>query len=253
MNLTSFNCPNCGHPLSNNTASRQPFKCQACGSLLLLSPKADEKQPNICPKCETVNSIYQRYCTRCGTKLLLDCPVCYRSNSSQLEFCEGCGANIQEEILRREAWRNVKAHNDRRRKAILQKMEQDEQRMEIARHIADLSEPERHSFATFSLSRIGSAAVEPLIETISEDDDPDARYAAARTLGMIGDTKAIPALIRALSDPDPAVRYCAIEALDAMNSISEEIENLTKDKYTWVCERALEALNSQNANGKKNF
>lgn len=76
--------------------------------------------------------------------------------------------------------------------------------MEIARHIADLSEPERHSFATFSLSRIGSAAVEPLIETMHEDADPDARYGAARTLGMIGDAKAIPFLIKALSDPDPA-------------------------------------------------
>ena len=248
MTLASLNCPNCGHPFSKATASRQPFKCQACGSLLLLSSKEDEKQPNICSKCETVNSAYQRYCTRCGTKLLLDCPVCYRSNSSQVEFCEGCGTNIQEEILRREAWLSVKAHNDQRRKTILKNMEQDEQRMEIARHIADLSEPERHSFATFGLSQIGSAAVEPLIEAMREDADPDARYGAARTLGMIGDAKAIPFLIKALSDPDPAVRYCAIESLDAMNTIGAEIEELTKDKYKWVRARALQALNSNTGN-----
>jgi hypothetical protein len=245
MTLTSLNCPNCGHPLSNGVASRQPIKCQACGSLFLLSPREDEKFPNACPKCETVNSANQRYCKRCGTKLLVDCPVCYRSNSTQVEFCEGCGTNIQEEIHRREAWNDTKAKNDQRRKSILEKAEQDDQRREIARNIADLSEPERHSFAIFSLSRIGLPAVEPLIETMLEDPDPDARYAAARALGLIGDKKAIPHLTAALFDPDPAVRYCAIEALDAMGAVSEEVEKLTKDKFKWVRERARKALDSQ--------
>ncbi len=245
MTLTSLNCPNCGHSLSNGIISRQPIKCQACGSLFLLSSGEDIKLPNVCPKCETVNIVHQRYCKRCGTKLLVDCPICYRSNSSQAGICEGCGTDIQEEIHRREAWRSLKAQNDQRRKSMLEKVEQDDEKREIARNIADLCEPERHSFAIFSLSRIGLPAVEPLIKTMREDPDPDARYAAARTLGLIGDEKALPHLTAALSDPDPAVRYCAIEALDAMNVIGEEIKKLTKDKFKWVRERARKALDSQ--------
>jgi hypothetical protein len=33
-----------------------------------------------------------------------------------------------------------------------------------------------------------------------------------------------------------------------MNAVSAEIEELTKDKYKWVRERALEALNSNTGN-----
>jgi HEAT repeat protein len=162
-----------------------------------------------------------------------------------VEVCEGCGAIVQEEIHRRETWSTLKAQNDQRRKSILEKAEQDNQRKEIARNIADLSEPERHSFAIFSLSRIGIPAVEPLIETMRDDPDPDARYGAARTLGVIGDKKAIPHLTAALSDSDPAVRYCAIESLDAMNAVGEDVENLITDKFKWVRERARKALDSQ--------
>lgn len=110
--------------------------------------------------------------------------------------------------------------------------------------LADLDEPERHSFAIFCLCQIGSAAVEPLIETLREDADPDARYASARALGMIGDPRTIPSLIAALSDPEPAVRYCAVAALTALKATSArtEIQKLVKDKYLWVCERAHKAL-----------
>ncbi len=250
MELVELNCPNCGHPLANKANSMQPIKCLACGSLFLMSPGKDVKLPNVCHKCETVNSVNQRFCVRCGTKLLVDCPVCYRSNSSQMEFCEGCGANIQEEIMRRESWHSLKEKNDQRRKSLLVKMERDEQQNEIVRHIADLSEPERHSIAIFCLCRIGDPAVNPLIETMRQDSDPDARYASARALGMIGNSKAIPFLVEALSDPDPTVRYCAIESLDTMNARCKEIEELTRDKYKWVRKRAQEALDSQNADKK---
>jgi HEAT repeat protein len=176
--------------------------------------------------------------------LTVDCPICYRTNPINAETCEGCGTNIQEEILRRQAWHGLKKINDERRKAALAKAEQDEQKNEINRLLADLDEPSRHAFAIFSLCQIGSAAVEPLIETLHADLDPDARYAAARALGMIADPKAIPAITAALTDPEPAVRYCAVEALAPLRATAAQaqIKKLLADKYQWVRERAQKTL-----------
>jgi hypothetical protein len=244
MNITSLNCPNCGNPLPKNAISSQPFKCQACGSLLIMTPVEERGHPNVCVKCQTVNSPFQRYCTRCNERLTVDCPICYRTNPINAETCEGCGTNIQEEILRRQAWHGLKKINDERRKAALAKAEQDEQKNEINRLLADLDEPSHHAFAIFSLCQIGSAAVEPLIETLHADLDPDARYAAARALGLIADPKAIPAITAALTDPEPAVRYCAVEALAPLRATAAQaqIKKLLADKYQWVRERAQKTL-----------
>lgn len=248
MNLTSLNCPNCGNPLPENAISRQPFKCQACGSLLIMTPVEERDQPNVCTKCQSVNSPFQRYCTHCGEKLTIDCPICYRTNPVGMKFCTSCGVDIQEEILRREAWQGLKKLNDERRKVALAKAEQDEQKNEINRLLADLDEPSRHAFAIFSLCQIGSAAVEPLIETMRADTDPDARYAAARALGLIADPKAIPAVTAALNDPEPAVRYCAVEALAPLKATSARtaVKRLLSDKYLWVRERAQKTLDELN-------
>lgn len=248
MNLTSLNCPNCGNPLPQNAMSRQPFKCMACGSLLIMTPVEERNQANVCGQCGTVNSPFQRYCAQCGEKLTVDCPICYRTNPVGTEYCQNCGVDIQEEILRREAWYGLKKVNDERRKAALVQATQTEQRSEINRLLSDLDEPSRHAFAIFSLCQIGSAAVEPLIETMRQDTDPDARYASARALGMIGDPKAIPAVTAALTDPEPAVRYCAVEALSALKATSAraEIKKLLADKYLWVRERAQKTLDELN-------
>lgn len=244
MPLTSLNCPNCGNPLPKTAISSQPFKCQACGSLLIMTPVEEREHPNVCVKCQTVNSPFQRYCVQCGERLTLDCPICYRTNPVNAEYCQGCGVNIQEEILRREAWHGLKKLHDEKRKLFLAQAEQDGQKRELERLLADLDEPSRHAFAIFSLCQFGSTAVEPLIETLRADPDPDARYAAARALGMIGDPKAIPAVTAALTDPEPAVRYCAVEALAPLKAESArgEIRNLLKDKYQWVRERAQKTL-----------
>jgi hypothetical protein len=244
MNLTSLNCPNCGNPLPATAISRQPFKCQACGSLLIMSPIEERNQPNVCVKCQTVNSPFQRYCIHCGEKLTVDCPICYHANPVDAEYCLGCGVNVPDEILRREAWQGLKKLNDEKRKLALAKAEQDEQKQEINRLLSDLDEPDRHAFAIFSLCQIGSAAVEPLIETMRADTDPDARYAAARALGLIADPRAIPAVTAALTDPEPAVRYCAVEALSPLKATSARaaIKKLLTDKYLWVRERAQKTL-----------
>lgn len=197
-----------------------------------------------CPNCQTINGMYNKFCLRCQSRLLVDCPICYYANSVEAVVCTHCGANIREERNRRESWLGLKKQHDRRRREILAQIVVDEQQNEINRLLADLDEPERHPFAIFYLCKLGEAAVDPLINTLRHDLDPDARYASARALGMIGKPQAIPSLTEALSDPEPAVRYYAIDSLVSLKAINsrDAIECLVNDSFKWVYQRAAHAL-----------
>jgi phage FluMu protein Com len=243
MNLIQLNCPNCGAPVPQNVTPKQPFRCSACGSLLIMGSTG--KPLNIvCPQCQTLNDSFHKYCSVCGTKLMVECPICYLPNAADAVFCERCGVNIQEELQRRESWMEQKKMHDRMRKEALVQALEDEQRIELQRLLTELDEPERHAFAIFYLCQHGEAALEPLLETLRADPDPDARYGAARTLAMMGDERAIPTLIEALSDQEPAVRYWAIDALVTLGAVDsrEAIHDLSHDPFTWVRERAKKAL-----------
>lgn len=76
------------------------------------------------------------------------------------------------------------------------------------------------SDASTALAKIGAAAVEPLIELLT-DRDITKQVWAIHTLGKIGDCRAIEPLICALWDSDDAVSMCAAEALDTID-------------YTWT-------------------
>jgi len=240
----SIACPNCGSPVPQETNLNQPFKCQACASILIMNSPAEATEAITCPNCQTVNGQFNRYCTRCQVRIQVDCPICYYSNPSDASVCFHCGANIGAEVKRRETWLEIKKQHDQRRKLILAQTAAEEQRNEILRLLADLDEPDRHSFAIFYLCKNGDAAVPLLIETLGNDSDPDARYGSARALGMIGNSLAIPPLMDALSDPEPAVRYYAIESLVALKAVESrsEIELLTEDPFQWVYKRAEKAL-----------
>jgi HEAT repeat protein/phage FluMu protein Com len=243
MNLIQLNCPNCGAPAPQHVTPKQPFRCTACGSVLIMA-STGKPLSIVCPQCQTVNSSFHEYCAVCGTKLLVVCPICYLPNSVEAVICERCGVNIQEELQRRETWMDLKKMHDRKRKDALVQALEDEQRIELQRLLAELDEPERHAFAIFYLCQHGEAALEPLLETLQTDPDPDARYGAARALGMLGDDRATPTLIEALSDPEPAVRYWAVDALVTLEatSSSEAIRGLSRDPFKWVQERAKKAL-----------
>jgi hypothetical protein len=247
MNLIQLNCPNCGAPAPKNVTPKQPFRCSACGSVLILG-SAGKPLSIVCPQCQTVNSSFHEYCSVCGTKLLVVCPICYLPNAVDAVFCERCGVNIQEELQRRETWMDLKKLHDRKRKDALVQALKDDQKAELQRLLRELDEPERHAFAIFYLCQQGEAALEPLLETVRADPDPDARYGAARTLGMLGNDRAISTLIEALSDPEPAVRYWAIDALVTLKAIDsrEAIRGLSHDPFKWVRERAKEALKQLN-------
>ena len=64
----------------------------------------------------------------------------------------------------------------------------------------------------YSLGKIGSSAVDPLIQAL-QDKDYQVRSRAAYTLGEIEDDRAVEPLIQALSDEEWVVRGNAAEAL----------------------------------------
>ena len=243
MKLNQLNCPSCGAPIMQNITPKQPFRCSACGSVLMMASTGKETNV-VCPQCQTVNSTLYQYCSACGTKLMVECPICYLPNLIGTVFCEGCGVNIQEELQRRTSWLDQKRKHDRMRRDTLVQALKDDQKNELKRLLDELDEPDRHAFAIFYLCQQGESALEPLLETLRVDTDPDARYGAARALGMMGNSQAISTLMDALSDEEPAVRYWAVDSLVALDAsyAKDAIRKLSRDPFKWVRKRAKEAL-----------
>jgi HEAT repeat protein len=106
--------------------------------------------------------------------------------------------------------------------------------------------------ATFALSAIGKAAIEPL-SAVMKEPRWETRYRAAEALGKIADEKAIKPLIKALKDNRDHVRYMAAKGLREIGD-SEAIEPmiiLLKDENRYVrimAVRALGAIGGHNAN-----
>ncbi len=68
-----------------------------------------------------------------------------------------------------------------------------------------------------ALSEIKSPrSVDPLIQTLTTDEDHEVRWVAALALGEIGDKRAIPSLLSSLRDKDRYVRYGSAKALEQL-------------------------------------
>lgn len=48
----------------------------------------------ICPTCKSVNSPGGRFCTACGSQLVLSCSACGHANMASDRFCGGCGKAV---------------------------------------------------------------------------------------------------------------------------------------------------------------
>lgn len=97
--------------------------------------------------------------------------------------------------------------------------------------------------ATFTLSAIGKAAVEPLTEAM-KDPKWETRYRAAEALGRIADEKAIKPLIQGLKDNRDHVRYMAAKGLKELGD-SDSIEPLIillRDENPFVRMMSVRAL-----------
>jgi hypothetical protein len=144
---------------------------------------------------------------------------------------------------------------------LLQQKTLRQQAERLQRLLADLDEPKNHDFAIYQINQMGEAAVQPLIETLLNDDDPDARYGSARALGQICSQyevkglikgRSIKALIKALEDREPAVRYWSADALGKCGSQTaiDPLAALLKDRHEGVrecAERALHQLAGEQA------
>ncbi|MCG2676889.1 HEAT repeat domain-containing protein, partial [bacterium] len=75
------------------------------------------------------------------------------------------------------------------------------------------------SYAAIALGESGDRrAIEPLVNTLSEDGDKRVRRAAAWALGKIGNKKALPALKKALKDENKNVQEAAQKAINQIKS-----------------------------------
>lgn len=86
--------------------------------------------------------------------------------------------------------------------------------------------------------------MEPLIETLKEDEDRDVRRNAAKALGWIGGKRAVEHLTQALNDESHYVRGSAAESLEFigdMRAVEHLIEALN-DKNVFVRMSAAKAL-----------
>ncbi len=115
--------------------------------------------------------------------------------------------------------------------------------------LADFDKSVREQ-ATFALSRIGKAAIEPLAEAMKEPKW-EIRYRAAEALGKIADEKAVKPLIQGLKDNRDHVRYMAAKGLKELGD-SDAIEPmviLLRDENRYVRMMAVRALGA--LGGKK--
>jgi HEAT repeat protein len=115
--------------------------------------------------------------------------------------------------------------------------------------LADFDKSVREQ-ATFALSRIGKAAIEPLAEAMKEPKW-ETRYRAAEALGKIADEKAVKPLIQGLRDNRDHVRYMAAKGLKELGD-SDAIEPLVillRDENRYVRMMAVRTLGA--LGGKK--
>jgi len=50
----------------------------------------------VCSKCNTVNPLKTKFCSKCGLQLGVDCPNCGKLTKATDKFCAECGKNLEE-------------------------------------------------------------------------------------------------------------------------------------------------------------
>lgn len=51
-------------------------------------------KPVTCPKCKNGNPATSKFCSECGTSLLIKCPICKAETSVGAKYCSGCGNEL---------------------------------------------------------------------------------------------------------------------------------------------------------------
>jgi uncharacterized membrane protein YvbJ len=134
MQLTGFECPNCGASEMVPTEDRQ-LHCVFCGSSF-------GEITRICPKCGHYNEDEVRHCSQCGATLIRDCPVCGADNWALAEHCVQCGRNIDVFERMSQRWQKTVQQHLEERRASMAALKEQQERASQAR-MATFMEAER--------------------------------------------------------------------------------------------------------------
>ena len=95
--LTQMNCPACGSPALVQE-SVTTLRCENCNSVVQRSTSTSflEVLGIGCYSCGAVNEKGIKFCTNCGTELIVDCPDCNSPILLGQKRCGKCGIDILE-------------------------------------------------------------------------------------------------------------------------------------------------------------
>ena len=92
-NVQALSCPQCGARLH-----RKHVSCDHCGASVKFSSdrQAFDTVGLMCPSCDAGNGLQDRHCGSCGEVLLQNCnsPNCHQVNSIWRKFCSKCGSDL---------------------------------------------------------------------------------------------------------------------------------------------------------------
>lgn len=144
MQLTDFECPNCGASDIVTTAGVQ-LRCTFCDSFL-----GDALR--VCLKCGHYNEEGARHCSLCGTRIVRECPVCGTGNWVLSDHCIQCGRNLNfiEELVRR--WQVTTQQRLQERRQVVVSIKESEEQASQARMEA-IMEAERQRQVALAAER----------------------------------------------------------------------------------------------------
>jgi len=69
------------------------YRCSHCASMLKLDSEGKRLEliGLVCPQCSSNNPVGQRFCGKCGARLVRACPRCKVENPFDMQFCGSCG------------------------------------------------------------------------------------------------------------------------------------------------------------------
>jgi hypothetical protein len=144
MQLTDFECPNCGASDIITTAE-ETLRCAYCDSFL-----GDALR--VCLKCGHYNEDGARHCSLCGTRIVRECPVCGAGNWVLSDHCVRCGRNLNliEEMVRR--WQVTTQQRLHEQRQVVRSIKKQEEQASQAR-MATIMETERQRQAALVAQR----------------------------------------------------------------------------------------------------
>jgi len=120
MQLTDFECPNCG--ANDMVASDdQALRCTYCDSTF-------GEATRICPQCGHYNDHDGRHCAECGMQIVRLCPVCAARNWVLSDHCVQCGRHLDviDQVVRR--LRMTTAERLEQQRAVIGSLKEQEER-----------------------------------------------------------------------------------------------------------------------------